>query len=122
MNHGRFRSAAAAIALILAAPISSYAVVGGAAVPAIATVVTANNARITRSAKAVRDFRKANPCPATHELRGACPGHVVDHIVPLCAGGADAPANMQWQTVEDAKAKDRDELRECARLRKSQPR
>jgi len=30
---------------------------------------------------------------------------VVDHIVPLCAGGADAPSNMQWQTVEAAKAR-----------------
>jgi hypothetical protein len=31
------------------------------------------------------------------------PGHVVDHIVPLACGGADAPSNMQWQTVEEAK-------------------
>lgn len=30
-----------------------------------------------------------------------------DHIKPLKRGGADDPSNMQWQTVEDAKAKDR---------------
>ena len=33
----------------------------------------------------------------------------VDHIVPLKRSGADAPENMQWQTVQDAKAKDRTE-------------
>jgi len=32
---------------------------------------------------------------------------VVDHVVPLKRGGADAPANMQWQTTAEAKAKDR---------------
>ena len=32
---------------------------------------------------------------------------VVDHIIPLKRGGADAPSNMQWQTKADAKAKDR---------------
>lgn len=35
------------------------------------------------------------------------PGYVVDHVVPLAEGGADAPSNMQWQTVQQAKAKDK---------------
>ena len=35
---------------------------------------------------------------------------MIDHIVPLACGGADAPANMQWQTIREAKAKDRWEL------------
>jgi hypothetical protein len=38
---------------------------------------------------------------------------VRDHIVPLCAGGADAPSNMQWQTTAEAKAKDREEVKAC---------
>lgn len=32
---------------------------------------------------------------------------VVDHIIPLKRGGSDAPSNMQWQTIEAAKAKDK---------------
>ena len=35
------------------------------------------------------------------------PGYVVDHIIPLKKGGCDCPSNMQWQTVKDAKAKDK---------------
>ncbi len=42
------------------------------------------------------------------------PGHVVDHVVPLACGGADAPSNMQWQTTEEAKAKDKVERKGCA--------
>ena len=54
-----------------------------------------------RSAAARRAFVRDHPCPATQKSTGACPGYVVDHIVPLACGGADAPANMQWQTVEE---------------------
>jgi len=45
------------------------------------------------------------------------PGHVVDHRVPLACGGADAPSNMQWQTTEEAKAKDKVERHGCGRSR-----
>ena len=41
-------------------------------------------------------------------------GYVVDHIIPLACGGPDTPENMQWQTIEEAKAKDRVEQKECA--------
>lgn len=66
-----------------------------------------------RSAAQVSEFRRAHPCPATGLPRGPCPGYVVDHIIALACGGPDAPANMQWQTVADAKAKDRWELKSC---------
>lgn len=45
------------------------------------------------------------------------PGYVVDHIVPLCACGADAVENMQWQTVQDAAVKDEWERELCKTLR-----
>ncbi len=58
-------------------------------------------------------FVREHPCPATAQPRGPCPGYVVDHIIPLCGGGADAPSNMQWQTIEDGKLKDKEERTQC---------
>lgn len=66
-----------------------------------------------RSYKAKRDFKLEHPCPGTGKSRGACPGWVIDHIKPLSCGGADSPENMQWQTIEEGKAKDRWERRGC---------
>jgi hypothetical protein len=63
--------------------------------------------RIKRSSTARREFEKAHPCPATGRSSGGCPGYVVDHVKPLKRGGADTPSNMQWQTKQAAKAKDR---------------
>ena len=62
-----------------------------------------------------RDFMHQHPCPNTGKTKGRCPGYVVDHIKPLCAGGADHPSNMQWQTREEAKNKDRLEREQCKR-------
>jgi len=45
------------------------------------------------------------------------PGHVVDHTVPLACGGADSPSNMQWQTVGEAKGKDKVERKGCGTSR-----
>ena len=53
------------------------------------------------------EFQRLNPCPSTGKTYGACPGWIKDHIVALCKGGADAVWNMQWQTVAEAKAKDK---------------
>ncbi len=63
--------------------------------------------RPKRSKAARTAFMCDNPCPSTGATDGPCPGYVVDHITPLKEGGADLPSNMQWQTEEDAKAKDR---------------
>jgi len=62
---------------------------------------------LARDRSARRDFQRQQPCPSTGRRSGACPGYVADHVVPLKRGGSDQPANMQWQTVEDAKQKDR---------------
>lgn len=70
-----------------------------------------------RRAATVAAFKRLNPCPSTGEATGPCPGWIADHIEPLCAGGADDPANMQWQTVEAAKSKDITERATCRALR-----
>jgi hypothetical protein len=46
---------------------------------------------------------------------------VVDHIMPLCAGGADAPENMMFMTVAEGKKKDRVEAKLCALMKKCTP-
>ena len=67
-----------------------------------------------RSYAAKRDFKAAHPCPANGKTKGSCPGYVMDHVKPLCAGGADDPSNMQWQTLKDSKKKDKVERRMCS--------
>ena len=67
-----------------------------------------------RSAAARADFMRQQPCPVTGRTEGSCPGYIVDHKNPLACGGPDAPENMQWQTVDEAKAKDRWERIRCS--------
>lgn len=68
---------------------------------------------IARSKKVLSDFRKTVPCPATGKTGKRCVGYVIDHVKPLCACGPDAVSNLQWQTIADAKAKDRIERKMC---------
>lgn len=84
----------------------------------IAAVLFAASAA-ARSPAEVRAFRAGHPCPATGKARGACPGHQVDHVRPLCAGGEDRPANMQWLTVADHRFKTLVDERECRKLRRA---
>ena len=64
-------------------------------------------------------FAKQHPCPSTKRRVPSCKGYVIDHIIPLCGGGPDKAANMQWQTVKDGLAKDARERRYCICLKKS---
>ncbi len=76
-------------------------------------VATCAAAKESRSGAAKYQFKKLNPCPSTGKRFGSCPGYVIDHIKALDCGGDDSPSNMQWQTKEEAKAKDRTERRFC---------
>lgn len=71
--------------------------------------VTAHDARgrIQRSDAARHAFARHTGYP------NGRPGYVIDHIVPLACGGADAPSNMQWQTIAEGKAKDKTERVGC---------
>lgn len=72
-----------------------------------------------RSQKAKDDFKYSHPCPSNGKNHGACPGYVIDHITALACGGADAPSNMQWQSVSEGKAKDKWERKGCATGKKA---
>lgn len=69
------------------------------------------NGRIHRSQTAKNAFKHEHPCPVNGRKSGPCPGYVIDHVRPLACGGQDDPSNMQWQTTEEGKAKDKWELK-----------
>jgi hypothetical protein len=46
------------------------------------------------------------------------PGYVIDHVVPLCAGGVDALTNLQWQEIRASYRKDVYERALCAAMKK----
>src|SRR5690242_4054321 len=82
-------------------------------IASLVIAVPSADAKQHRSSSAKHEFQHLNPCPSTGGVRGSCPGYIIDHIVPLCAGGPDRPSNMQWQTVQEAKKKDRLERQQC---------
>lgn len=87
-----------------------------------ATEASAQELRYTpdppRSSAVVREYRAANPCPATGQTTGACQGWAIDHRWPLCAGGPDTVENLGWMTDADKLKKDRFEWAVCRHLRK----
>lgn len=78
-------------------------------------LLTAAQADPLRSRALRAEFQRLNPCPSTGERRGACPGHEVDHAVPICLGGpsVDTISNLRWMTVEDHRRKTREDVRLC---------
>ncbi len=73
-------------------------------------------AKQNRSYHAIKQFKLDNPCPANGRYKGRCEGYVIDHVKPLACGGLDTPKNMQWQTIADARAKDKWERRGCKQI------
>jgi hypothetical protein len=65
----------------------------------------------TRHAATVRAFQRQTGYPHGR------PGYVVDHRIPLCAGGADAIPNLIWQPVAASYVKDGFERRLCVALK-----
>jgi len=59
------------------------------------------NGKIARSSKAKKEFMVMTGFPHGRK------GYVVDHIIALKRSGCDCPSNMQWQTIEESKLKDK---------------
>lgn len=76
--------------------------------PTLTCRVSDASGHVQRSEARRRFFMKATGYPKGR------PGYVVDHVVPLCYGGCDLASNMQWQTVETARVKDRWEVALCS--------
>ena len=96
-----------ALAIALASPVAHGAASTGTHARAIPEIQRDAHGRIARDPRQLNAFKKQSPCPATGKTYGPCSGYVIDHVVPLKRGGADAPINMQWQTKAAAKEKDR---------------
>jgi hypothetical protein len=101
----RCRCSLAAVAIILRTPFETIrervpAAQNASSAPEIPLAVSIA-ARLpgTHSGSHIHARRRAAP--------GACPGYVIDHVEGAQAGAADVPSNMQWQTVQEAQAKDR---------------
>ena len=88
------------------------------ALACIVAPAAATAAESARPSNAEIIFRLAHPCPATGLAQGPCTGYVVDRVIPILCGGAEDPANMQWQTLAEAKEKDRWEKIGCRKGRK----
>src|SRR5947209_3281955 len=97
---------AAAVAAVLLSPVLVAARAGGGGYSGGGHHSTSSGTE-RRSRATTREFQREHPCPSTGSTSGACPGYTKDHIIALKRGGPDSPSNMQWQTKEEAKAKDK---------------
>lgn len=98
---------AAGARLVRESHVSRYALL------ALAILATQAGADPLRSRALRSDFQRLNPCPATGERRGACPGYEVDHREALICGGKDELQNLQWLPVAEHREKTKVEVKLC---------
>lgn len=77
----------------------------------ILVLLMGTQASEVRGRKLVNEFRRATGYPLGR------PGYVVDHRIPLCAGGPDVLANLQWQAMAESYRKDAFERALCLAMK-----
>jgi hypothetical protein len=98
----------------------------------MAIAAVSGHAEEVRSAALIQHFKEQNVCPATGKVavKGIaasyrCPGYVVDHGIPFCAGqylgkSLDVMYNLSYQKYDkdNSMKKDADENLLCDTLKK----
>ena len=54
------------------------------------------------------------PLTSQWNCKGPCKGCEIDDVKTLACGGSDVPSNLQWQTAENCRAKDKWQRKENA--------
>jgi hypothetical protein len=99
-----------------------------AAIIAAMFVAQPVEAAASRSAAVIKEFKEQSVCPSTgfKAVKGKsssyrCPGYVVDHMIPRCAGGPDELYNLVYQKYdkENSLKKDTAEKRLCSMMKKA---
>ena len=91
-----------------------------ATVAAATSVVAAPPSKERRTLRTLTpraEFVQLNPCPANGRAVAACPGYIIEHAIPLCAGGRDTADNLVWRRASDARRREAVEQRYCGCVR-----
>jgi hypothetical protein len=97
-----------------AVPLAARAIVDTGARPASTLRIAAMlAATLTAPALAGANDAVCHPTPRGPPPLPARAGYERDHVIPLCLGGPDTAANMQYQAWAEARVKDRLEARVC---------
>lgn len=78
----------------------------------VMTTSTIILAQLPRSRAVIREFARQTGYP------NGRPGWVVDHQIPLCAGGPDTIPNLQWQERSESYIKDKFEIELCRDMKR----
>jgi hypothetical protein len=78
----------------------------------VIALIVALQIPLARSRPLIREFARQTGYP------NGRPGYVVDHQIPLCAGGPDTIANLQWQEKRASYVKDQFERELCRDMKR----
>lgn len=95
---------------------------GGKCVPGYVETcrVHAGQGKAKRTDRMKRDYKARFPCPTTGKLQKSCPGWEIDHLIPLCCGGADVWTNARWLEADLHRLRHKDGV-DCTGFPRSSP-